>query len=86
VLDAAFKNDADKKVKKALTRVIATRADIDIKQIIDEFQIQYGVALTTKIQETANGNYKDFLLTLVAKRNEKPWKSVCCMDMSLFSV
>ncbi|PON60078.1 Annexin, partial [Parasponia andersonii] len=86
VLDAALKNDADKKVKKALTRVITTRADIDIKQIIDEFQIQYGVALTTKIQETANGNYKDFLLTLVAKGNEKPWKSVCCKDLNLLFV
>ncbi|PON98810.1 Annexin [Trema orientale] len=69
VLDAALKNEADKKVKKALTRVIITRADTDIKQIRDEFQNQYGVALTKKIEDTANGNYKDFLLTLVAKEN-----------------
>ncbi|PON98813.1 Annexin, partial [Trema orientale] len=48
VLDASLKNDVDMKVKKALTRIIVTRADTDIKQIRDEFQNMYGVALTQK--------------------------------------
>ncbi|PON49548.1 Annexin repeat, partial [Parasponia andersonii] len=38
VLDASLKNDVDMKVKKALTRIIVTRANTDIKQIGDEFQ------------------------------------------------
>ncbi|XP_024021121.1 annexin D4 [Morus notabilis] len=65
VLDAALKKDADKKAKKALTRVIVTRADADMKQIREEFQNQYGVSLSKKIEDAANGNYKDFLLALV---------------------
>ncbi|PON49549.1 Annexin [Parasponia andersonii] len=69
VLDASLKNDVDMKIKKALTRIIVTRANTDIKQIRDEFQNIYGVALTQKIEEIANGNYKDFLLTLIANGN-----------------
>lgn len=65
----ALKKDADKKAKKALTRVIVTRADIDIKLIREEFQNQYGDALSKKIEDAANGNYKDFLLALVGKEN-----------------
>ncbi|KAL3732605.1 hypothetical protein ACJRO7_029275 [Eucalyptus globulus] len=67
VLDLALEIDADKSTKKALTRVIVTRADVDVKEIDEEFNKMYGVRLTKKIEDTANGNYKDFLLRLIAK-------------------
>ena len=67
VLDAALKIDVDKNIKKSLTRVIVTRADIDMKEIKTEYNNLYGVSLPQKIEETAKGNYKDFLLTLIAR-------------------
>ncbi|KAI4323527.1 hypothetical protein L6164_023124 [Bauhinia variegata] len=67
VLDAALKLDVDKNTKKALTRVVVTRADIDMKEIKHEYHELYGVSLSQKIEDTANGNYKDFLLTLIAR-------------------
>ncbi|MED6176458.1 hypothetical protein PIB30_088382 [Stylosanthes scabra] len=67
VLDSALKIDVDKNTKKALTRVIVTRADIDIKEIKADYNNHYGVSLQQKIEETAKGNYKDFLLNLIAR-------------------
>ncbi|KAF7824697.1 annexin D4 [Senna tora] len=67
VLDAALRIDVDKNTKKALTRVIVTRADIDMKEIKDEYQNLYGISLSQKIEDTAIGNYKDFLLTLISR-------------------
>ena len=67
VLELSLRNDVDKNTKKGLTRVIVTRADTDMKLIKEEYQNHYGVSLSNKIEETANGNYKDFLLTLVAR-------------------
>ena len=67
VLDAALRVNADKNTKKALTRVIVTRADEDMKEIKDEYNNLYGVYLSQKLEDTTNGNYKDFLLTLVAR-------------------
>ncbi|KAK7314224.1 hypothetical protein VNO77_39437 [Canavalia gladiata] len=67
VLNAALRIDVDKNTKKALTRVIVTRVDIDIKVIKAEYQNLYGVSLAQKIEETAKGNYKDFLLNLIAR-------------------
>ncbi|KAE9620902.1 hypothetical protein Lal_00019096 [Lupinus albus] len=67
VLDAALKIDVDKNTKKALTRVIVTRADSDIKEIKAEYQNLYGISLHHKVEEIAKGNYKDFLLTLIAR-------------------
>lgn len=69
VLDAALKIEGDKNIKKALTRIIITRADTDIKEINDEYQNLYGVSLSQKIEEIAKGNYKEFLLTLIARGN-----------------
>lgn len=63
-----MKIDVHKNTKKDLTRVVVTRADIDMKEIKAEYQNLYGVSLTQKIEETAKGNYKDFLLTLVARK------------------
>ncbi|KAL1346577.1 hypothetical protein HN51_020203 [Arachis hypogaea] len=67
VLDSALKIDVDKNTKKALGRVIVTRADIDIKEIMADYNNLYGVTLPHKIQEIAKGNYKDFLLNLIAR-------------------
>lgn len=67
VLDTAMRMDVDKHMKKALSRVIITRADTDMKEIKDEYEHLFGVSLAHKIEDTANGNFKDFLLTLIAR-------------------
>ncbi|KAH7536645.1 hypothetical protein FEM48_Zijuj03G0006500 [Ziziphus jujuba var. spinosa] len=67
VLEAAMRNDADKSTSKGLTRVVVTRADTDMKLIKEEFHSEYGVSLSKKIEDSAHGNYKDFLLTLIAR-------------------
>lgn len=53
--------------KEGVSRVIVTRADEDMKQIREEYFGEYGVDLRNKIQDVANGNYRDFLLTLIAR-------------------
>ncbi|XP_027354690.1 annexin D4 isoform X2 [Abrus precatorius] len=67
VLNAALRVDVDKNTKKSVTRVIVTRADIDMKEIKAEYHNLYGVSLSQKIEEIAKGNYKDFLLSLIAR-------------------
>ncbi|KAJ7982330.1 Annexin-like protein [Quillaja saponaria] len=67
VLYATLKIDVDKNTKKGPTRVIVTRADVDMKEIQEEYQKVFGASLCNKIEEVANGNYKDFLLTLIAR-------------------
>ncbi|CAJ1978120.1 unnamed protein product [Sphenostylis stenocarpa] len=67
VLNAALRIDVDKNNKKSLTRVIVTRADIDIKEIKAEYQNLYGVSLPEKVEEIARGSYKDFLLNLIVR-------------------
>lgn len=57
----------DKNIKKALTRIIVTRADIDISKIKEEYQKLYGISLSKKIADVAKGNYKDFLLALIGR-------------------
>lgn len=57
----------DKNTKKSLTRVIVTRADIDMKEIKTQYQNLYGVSLPQKVEEVARGNYKDFLLNLIVR-------------------
>ncbi|KAK0574187.1 hypothetical protein LWI29_019496 [Acer saccharum] len=69
VLDASLTHNADKKVKKGLTRVIVTQADRNMKEIKEEYQKLYGVSLSQKIEVTAKGNYRDLLLTLLARGN-----------------
>ncbi|XP_031111089.1 annexin D4-like [Ipomoea triloba] len=51
----------------AVSRVIVTRAEADMKQIRQEYLRKYRFNLPNRIEELANGSYKDFLLTLVAK-------------------
>ncbi|XP_034705554.1 annexin D4-like [Vitis riparia] len=67
VLNDAFKDDADENTKEALTRVIVTRSNVDMKEIIEEFNKQYKVPLTQKIEDVALGNYKDFLVSLIRR-------------------
>ncbi|KAK9284028.1 hypothetical protein L1049_012287 [Liquidambar formosana] len=67
VLDAVLTNGVDDDMKEAVTRVIVTRADVDMKEIREDYHKQYGVSLSKKVEDITNGNYKDFLLTLVAR-------------------
>lgn len=60
-----MKSNADKNTKKGLTRVAVTRADADMKGLREEYNRLYGVPLSKKVETTANGNYKDLLLTLI---------------------
>ncbi|KAG4381889.1 hypothetical protein AAZX31_15G224300 [Glycine max] len=67
VLNAALRIDVDKNTKKSLTRVVVTRADIDMKDIKAEYHNLYGVSLPQKVEEVARGSYKDFLLNLIVR-------------------
>ncbi|KAK6933941.1 Annexin repeat [Dillenia turbinata] len=67
VLDAALRDDADEAAKRALIRVIVTRAEVDMKEIKEVYCKLYGVSLSETIEAKAHGNFKDFLLALVEK-------------------
>lgn len=67
VLDAALASEADENTREGLTRVIVTRVDVDIKSIEEEYHNKYGATVSEKIEATTNGNFKDFLLTLIAR-------------------
>ena len=64
ILDASLKSSDDEIAKEALTRVIVTRAEVDMKLIKEDYNKKYGVNLREKIEEIAKGNYRDFLLQL----------------------
>ena len=66
-MEEAINPDANEKVKEGLTRVIVTRADIDMKLIKEEYQKKKGDTLLDKIGRMANGNFKEFLLKLLAR-------------------
>lgn len=63
----SLKVDADKKIKKVLTRIVVTRADKDMKEIKVEYKNRFGISLAEKIGAVCHGSYKDFLLTLLAR-------------------
>ncbi|KAJ8572988.1 hypothetical protein K7X08_009499 [Anisodus acutangulus] len=68
ILISSLRLDVDETAKDSVTRVIVTRADDDdMKLIKEEFHSKYGTTLAAKIEEVANGSYKDFLLTIIAK-------------------
>ncbi|KAL6327962.1 hypothetical protein AAG906_031306 [Vitis piasezkii] len=67
ILDSAMKANANENEKEALSRVIVTRANVDMKDIAEEYDRQYKTPLTQKIEDVALGNYKDFLVTLVQR-------------------
>lgn len=66
-LDGALKEGADEFTQEGLTRIIISHADANLKDIREEYNNRYGVDLTKKIEHRARGNYRDFLLSLVAR-------------------
>ncbi|XP_071709639.1 annexin D4 [Rutidosis leptorrhynchoides] len=71
VMETAMAKEVDENTREGLTRVIVTRADIDMKLIKEEYRNKYTITLSEKIEDVANGNYKDFLLTLIAREENK---------------
>lgn len=67
VLDAALSKGADEFTQEALTRVVVSQADSNMKEIKIEYHKRFGAHLSEKIEETCLGNFKEFLLTLVAR-------------------
>ncbi|CAI0560238.1 unnamed protein product [Linum tenue] len=67
LVDEALKNGAEENAKKGLTRVIVTRADLDMKETETTFNNLYGATLAHRVEEATNGNYKDLLLTLITR-------------------
>ncbi|XP_072961801.1 annexin D4-like [Typha angustifolia] len=67
VIDISFKKDADKRAKDALTRVIVSRSDVDMEEIREAYQKQYGAKLEDMIAKNTHGHYKDALLSLVGQ-------------------
>ena len=49
----------------ALTRVVTTRAEIDMKLIKDEYHRRNSVPLDRAIAKDTNGHYEDMLLALI---------------------
>ncbi|KAK4339527.1 hypothetical protein RND71_040989 [Anisodus tanguticus] len=67
ILISSLRLDVEESAKDSVTRVIVTKADDDdMKLIKEEFHSKYGSTLAAKIEEVANGSYKDFLLTIIA--------------------
>ncbi|CAN1316384.1 Annexin D4 [Linum perenne] len=57
--------EADEKTKKGLTRVIVTRVETDLKDTEITYNNLFGAPLSERVRAETNGNYKDFLLTLI---------------------
>ncbi|KAJ4756221.1 Annexin [Rhynchospora pubera] len=66
-INIAFKEGADKPSKLSLTRVIISRADVDMEEIKETYHKQFGVKLEDMITKNTHGHYKDTLLTLIGK-------------------
>lgn len=54
-------------IQEGLTRVIVSQADGKMDEIKAAYHKLFGAHLSQKIEETCLGNFKDFLLTLVAR-------------------
>ncbi|KAJ8493905.1 hypothetical protein OPV22_015626 [Ensete ventricosum] len=65
VIDKAFREEADKNAKDALTRVVVSRSDVDIEEIKAVYEQQHKAKLEDKIVKNTRGNYRDALLSLV---------------------
>lgn len=64
--------DAIKKVgtdEDALTRVIVSRAEIDLKIISEVYYKRNSVLLEHAVAKETSGDYKHFLLTLLGKED-----------------
>ena len=51
--------------ENALTRVVATRAEFDMKSIIEEYKKRASVSLDQAIAKDTRGDYEDMLLALI---------------------
>lgn len=50
---------------EALTRVMVTRAEVDMEDIKAMYREKYGISLEQAICKQTSGSYRDFLLQLV---------------------
>ncbi|WOG84256.1 hypothetical protein DCAR_0103438 [Daucus carota subsp. sativus] len=53
----------------ALTRVIVTRAEVDLEEIKDLYYKRNSVTLENAVAKETSGHYKAFLLTLLGKQD-----------------
>ncbi|XP_015957304.1 annexin D2 [Arachis duranensis] len=51
----------------ALTRVVTTRAEVDLQRIADEYQRRNSVPLDIAVSNDTSGDYKDMLLALLGR-------------------
>lgn len=49
----------------ALSRIITTRAEVDMKQIKDLYYKRNSVALDSAVKKDTSGDFEDFLLALI---------------------
>ncbi|XP_055330875.1 annexin A7-like [Paramacrobiotus metropolitanus] len=54
---------------KTLIRIIVTRSEIDLRNIMDEFQNLYGQSLDSWISGDTSGDYRKILLLLIGQHN-----------------
>ncbi|KAJ1297089.1 hypothetical protein BS78_01G351200 [Paspalum vaginatum] len=67
VIGRVFRDDADKQAKAALTRVVVSRADVDMEDIKDTYAKQHGGKLADAVAKKTHGHYKDALLAMIGK-------------------
>lgn len=53
---------------RTLIRVVVTRAEVDMKQIKDEFQRRYGQGLEAFIRGDVSGDYRNLMIALISGR------------------
>lgn len=55
--------------EEALTRVVVTRAEVDLKRVIEEYYRRNSVPLVQAIKGDASGDYERMLLALIGHEN-----------------
>ncbi|KAF7836169.1 Annexin D3 [Senna tora] len=53
----------------SLTRAIVTRAEIDLSKVREEYASMYKSSLDDEVAGDTSGDYKEFLMTLLGRRN-----------------
>ena len=56
--------------EEALTRVVVTRAEVDMKRIIEEYYRRNSVPLESDIKGDTSGDYERILLALIGHNND----------------
>jgi annexin D len=51
--------------EESLTRVIVSRAEIDMKKVKEEYKVRYRTTVTSDVNGDTSGYYNSILLTLV---------------------